>query len=198
MLLKVLMVLKVALFSTHILMEDENKALQSYNKWNSEHMQAAFDYFNSQNDKDLGNAEKKLRDEMMEFDFKTFENKSLIRYMKMMTNIGDAALSPHNLENIEGAIGGMLVSYSDFKAPMYKSNDPNEVIDSFPKIDFIMRNCRDPDELKYYWECWYNSVGRKTKENYFKYSKLRNDAAKLNGKKRLESFQDILIEFVLL
>lgn len=181
MLLKTLMVLKVALFSTNLLLEDENGALNSCSKWNNEHMQLSFDFFISGNDEELGNGEKKLRNEIMKYDFNSFQNKSLIRYMKMMTNIGDAALSPSDTKSIEGAIKGMLDSFSKYKAPKYKSQDPTEFIDVIPDVDSIMMNSRDAIELKHYWENWYNTVGRNNKNNFFKYSKLRNDAAKFNS-----------------
>ena len=181
MLLKTLMVLKVALFSTNLLLEDESEALNSCNIWNNAQIQMAFDYFNSGNDEELANAEKKLRNELMKYDYNSFQNKSLIRYMKMMTNIGDAALSPYDLKNIEGAIVGMLDSFSKYKAPKYESQDPTVFIDVIPDVDDIMMNSRDANELKHYWESWHNTVGRNNKKNFFTYSKLRNDAAKLNS-----------------
>ena len=187
------MVLKVALFSTNLLLEDESGALNCSNKWNNEYMKVSLDYFNSGNDEELGKAEKKLRNEIMRYDLNSFQNKSLIRYMQMMTNIGDAVLSPTEMKNIEGAIVGMLDSFSKYKALKYKSEDPNELINVIPDVHDIMMNSRDANELKYYWESWYNTVGRNNKNNFFKYSKLRNDAAKLYSKKRMELIRDILI-----
>ena len=186
MLLKALMVLKVALFSSNFVLEDESEALNSYNKWNNNHMQVAFDYFNTGNEEELGIAEKKLRNELVKYNFECFENKTLIRYMKMMTNIGDAALTPYDMNNIEETIGSMLDSFSKFKAPKYTSENQTEVLNLDPDLNSIMRNSRDSNELKFYWESWHNIVGRNNKKNFFKYSKLRNDAAKLNSIKKLQ------------
>ncbi|CAO1336227.1 unnamed protein product [Diamesa serratosioi] len=175
------MVLKVALFTSNIPTLNESEALSSYNKWNNDHMQVALNYFNSGNDEELGKAEKELRNEILKYDLKSFQNKTLIRYMKMMTNIGDAALSPNDMNNIEEAIGGMLNSFSKYKAPKYESEDPTEDLDLNPDLNSIMMKSRDPNELKFYWESWHNDVGRNNKNNFFKYSKLRNEAAKLNN-----------------
>lgn len=45
-----------------------------------------------------------------------------------------------------------------------------------------MAESENPDELKYYWEQWYNLAGTPTKKDFAAYVRLKNAAARLNSK----------------
>lgn len=50
------------------------------------------------------------------------------------------------------------------------------------EIESILAESEDPEELKYYWEQWYNLAGTPTKNNFATYVRLKNQAARLNSK----------------
>jgi hypothetical protein len=51
-----------------------------------------------------------------------------------------------------------------------------------------MSQSRDYDELLHYWQAWHEAVGPPLKNKYVRYVQLANQAAKLNGKKKLHTF----------
>lgn len=53
---------------------------------------------------------------------------------------------------------------------------------SYLEIESILAESEDPEELKYYWEQWYNLAGTPTKNNFATYVRLKNQAARLNSK----------------
>lgn len=46
----------------------------------------------------------------------------------------------------------------------------------------IFAKSEDPDELKYYWEEWYNHAGTPVRKHFQKYVELNKEAAILNSK----------------
>ncbi|XP_058124050.1 angiotensin-converting enzyme-like [Anopheles coustani] len=50
-----------------------------------------------------------------------------------------------------------------------------------PELTEIFANNRDPEELKYYWEKWYNEVGTTARKPFEKYVELNMKAALLNN-----------------
>ncbi len=50
------------------------------------------------------------------------------------------------------------------------------------EVESILSSSEDPDELKYYWEQWYNLAGTPTKSDFATYVRLKNEAARLNSK----------------
>lgn len=50
------------------------------------------------------------------------------------------------------------------------------------ELESILADSENPEELKYYWEQWYNLAGTPTKNNFATYARLKNEAARLNSK----------------
>lgn len=50
-----------------------------------------------------------------------------------------------------------------------------------PEISEILSKSRDPEELQYYWQQWYDKAGTAIRNEYKRYVELSNEAAKLNG-----------------
>lgn len=52
------------------------------------------------------------------------------------------------------------------------------------ELTAILAESENPEELKYYWEQWYNLAGAPTKNNFATYVGLKNEAARLNSEFR--------------
>lgn len=117
---------------------------------------------------------------LSDFKYENFENKTLKRMIKLLTNIGDAKLNEDDFKEIQNAVTRMQSIYAKVKVPDFK--DRSKLVSLEPEITEAFANSRDPEELKYYWIKWYDGAGLPSKNDYFKYVELRNKAAKLNGK----------------
>jgi peptidyl-dipeptidase A len=128
---------------------------------------------------DFATFSKGVANDLSVFDYKNFQNKTLKRLIKFLTNIGDAKLSENDFNDIQEAVTNMQSTYAKVKVPDFK--DRTKLVSLEPEITEAFAKSRNPEELKYYWTKWYNAAGLPSKNNYFNYVKLRNKAAKLNG-----------------
>lgn len=122
---------------------------------------------------------KGVANDLSVFDYKSFQNETLKRLIKFLTNIGDAKLSEKDFNEIQDAVTHMQSTYAKVKVPDYK--DSSKLVSLEPEITEVFAKSRDPEELKYYWIKWYDAAGLPSKNDFFKYVELRNKAAKLNG-----------------
>lgn len=123
---------------------------------------------------------KSIAKSLSAFNYENFENKTLKRLIKFLTNIGDAKLNEDDFNEIQNAVTRMQSIYAKVKIPDFK--DKSQLVSLEPEIIETFANSRDPEELKYYWVKWYDGAGLPSKNDFFKYVELRNKAAKLNGK----------------
>lgn len=118
-------------------------------------------------------------EELLKFDFSSFENETLKRQIDKMTFLEDAWLDDESFKAIQNAITKMQDIYAVTGIPKYQNEI--EMVALEPDIINTFRYSRDPEELKYYWTQWHDKVGTPNKGSFFEYAKLRNEAAKLNG-----------------
>lgn len=52
---------------------------------------------------------------------------------------------------------------------------------SLSELTEILDKSEDPEELKYYWEQWYNLAGKPVRKHFDKYVELNKEAAILNS-----------------
>lgn len=66
------------------------------------------------------------------------------------------------------------------------------------EITSVLDSSNDPEELKYYWQEWYNKAGAPVRADFDKYVALNKEAAVLNSKKAeiLEIIQPFLNQLV--
>lgn len=74
----------------------------------------------------------------------------------------------------------MQGNYAKVKVCQYK-NPSNCDLALEPEITDILIHSRDPEELKYYWQQWYDKAGTAVRDKYKRYLELNKDAAELNG-----------------
>lgn len=122
---------------------------------------------------------KSVANDLSVFDYKSFQNETLKRLIKFLTNIGDAKLSEDEFNEIQDAVTHMQSTYAKVKVPDYK--DSSKLVSLEPEITEVFAKSRNAEELKYYWIKWYDAAGLRSKNDFFKYVELRNKAAKLNG-----------------
>lgn len=178
------------------LQDEEAEAKEQLLIWNAELEEVNFNYFSSfkayKQTKNMRNKrlfrqaiakrdelQKDIRNKISRFNFNDFNDKNLKRRLKMMTNLGDELLPQFKYNAMHSVLSAMERNYAEMKIPKYG----NEIKDLSlnPDITRIMEKSRDPEELKYYWLQWYTKLGRKNKNKYPIYVKLRNEAAKLNS-----------------
>ncbi|KAL7038763.1 hypothetical protein ACKWTF_009688 [Chironomus riparius] len=131
------------------------------------------------------------------FDYNSFENKTLKRLIKFLTNIGDAKLSETDFNEIQDAVSRMQSTFAKVKVPDFK--DRSKLVSLEPEITEAFAKSRNPEELKYYWIKWYDGAGLPNKKDFFKYVGLRNKAANMNGFKNgadtwLDEYEDPTFE----
>lgn len=126
---------------------------------------------------------------LLNFNTADFKNATLKRIIDKLTNIGDAILDPLDFNKMKDSIMKMQSNYATAKVPSF--TDKNIMYSLEPEITTILESSRNPDELKYYWEQWYELTGKPSRGNFYKYCNLRNKAAKKLSKccERLQSTQ---------
>lgn len=117
---------------------------------------------------------------LLQYNFKRFENATLKRLIKKLVEIDDDLLEPADYRELHHVIANMQGNYAKVKIPSYK--DKSKLVQLEPEITEIFETGTDPEELKYYWTQWYDRAGTPVKDDFFKYVELKNKAAKLNRK----------------
>lgn len=118
---------------------------------------------------------------LLQFQFNDFQNATLKRMMKSLTNIGDAILDEPDFVAIKQAVLRMQTNYATAKVPSYK--DEKILFSLEPEITNVFETSTDPDELKHYWKAWYNLAGKPNRKDFWKYVNLRNKAAWKNSER---------------
>merc|ERR1712042_118185 len=122
---------------------------------------------------------KMLGKEAQAFNIKQIKDRDVKRKLKLMKNIGIAALSENKLKEFISLTSNMATIYSTAKVQEYGSSKRNFSLD--PELTEILSNSRNPKELQYYWEQWREASGKQMKDMYNEYVNLYNEAAELNG-----------------
>jgi hypothetical protein len=111
--------------------------------------------------------------------WKRFENATLRRQFKIMSNIGPGALSEKDIILYTNVTAEMQNIYGTAKVPDYK--DPDLLNALTPGLDKILRESWDWDELEHTWTGWRAASGAKMFKIYPIYVDLEGKSAQLNG-----------------
>ena len=122
---------------------------------------------------------KKLGKEAQRFDVDKIKDYDVARKIKLMKNIGTAALPDQQVKKFIGLTTSMSETYSKAKVNGYENSSEQKSLE--PHLTEILAESRDPEELKYYWEQWREKSGAEIREMYGEYVDLYNQAAALNG-----------------
>lgn len=123
---------------------------------------------------------KRVAFKLMKYDYQVYENKTLKRLIKKLVDVGNDILTGDDFRELNDAVAKMQGNYAKVKIPSYR--DKSIMFQLEPEITEILGTSSDPNELEYYWTQWYDLAGTPSKENFFKYAKLKNKAARLNRK----------------
>lgn len=141
------------------------------------------------------NEEVKIK--MKKFNLSTFEDHDLVRKIELLSaGEGDSLLPQEKYEELTNIIDEMQTNFASTKVPSYK--DKKTMVSMEPEIVTIFQLSKDPEELKHYWVEWYNRAGTKSKDAFFKYIQLRNEAAGLSGKLTFRNLDEISIKIFFL
>jgi len=122
---------------------------------------------------------KKFGKEAQKFDVTQIKDKDVIRKLKLMKNIGTAALPEDELRKFISLTANMGKMYSTAKVLDFETKQKQYSLE--PELTEVLAKSRNPDELKYYWKQWRESSGKEIRGMYHTYVGLYNKAAKLNG-----------------
>lgn len=113
------------------------------------------------------------------YKWNNFKDEELKRKIKKLVKLGDAFLSESKFKELDKTVTEMQSNYAKVKVESFA--DKSKELPLEPEISDILTKSRDPDELKYYWVKWHDQAGTVSKENFFKYAALKNEAARLNS-----------------
>ncbi|KAL4660481.1 angiotensin-converting enzyme [Arapaima gigas] len=115
--------------------------------------------------------------EARKFDTTDFQDPSVKRILKKLSDIERAELPEAELKEYNNLLATMETKYSVAKV----CRDNGECLPLDPDLTKIMAESRDYDELLFAWQGWRNASGRKIRQDYTRYVELANKAARLNG-----------------
>ncbi|XP_055848354.1 angiotensin-converting enzyme-like isoform X2 [Episyrphus balteatus] len=123
---------------------------------------------------------KKIAADCKKFEWQRFDDADLRRQFKMLTKLGYAALPEKDYDELLSVLSKMESNYAKIKICNYKDQTKcNMQLE--PEIEDLLPKSRDPEELKYYWQMWYDKAGTAVKDSYMRYLELNLQAAKLNN-----------------
>uniref|UniRef100_A0A671V3H3 Angiotensin-converting enzyme n=1 Tax=Sparus aurata TaxID=8175 RepID=A0A671V3H3_SPAAU len=168
---------------------DAKKFLDDYNRtaegvWNA-YTEASWKY-----NTDINEANKQLQknlemsahtlqygEKARMYDTTDFQDASVKRIIKKLSDIERAALSAAELEEYNTLLSNMETKYS--VATVCREDGRCHPLD--PDLQKIMAESRDYDELLFAWKGWRDSAGKVLRQDYKRYVELANKAATLNG-----------------
>nr|XP_048686115.1 angiotensin-converting enzyme isoform X2 [Caretta caretta] len=112
-----------------------------------------------------------------QFDYSDFQDQSVKRILKKLSDIERAALPDLELKEYNNILSDMETTYSIAK--VCKGQDKCYPLD--PDLTDILAKSRDYDELLFFWKGWRDASGKEIKSKYKRYVELSNKAARLNG-----------------
>ncbi|KAK5850642.1 hypothetical protein PBY51_001503 [Eleginops maclovinus] len=112
-----------------------------------------------------------------QYDTTDFQDGSVKRIVKKLSDIERAALSKAELEEYNTLLSNMETKYSVAKV----CKEDKTCLPLDPDLQKIMAESRDYDELLFAWKGWRDVAGKVLREDYKRYVELANTAAKLNG-----------------
>ncbi|KAM7381883.1 hypothetical protein PAMA_012642 [Pampus argenteus] len=112
-----------------------------------------------------------------QYDTADFQDASVKRIIKKLSDIERAALPSAQLQEYNTLLSNMETKYS--VAEVCRANGTCHPLD--PDLQKIMAESRDYDELLFAWKGWRDAAGKVLRTDYKRYVELANEAATLNG-----------------
>lgn len=113
-----------------------------------------------------------------------YQDPDVKRKLKILKNIGTAALNDTDLTALNAARNRMSQTYNNAKiCPFNRQNCNHRNEDALPldpHIETILASSTDYDEMKWIWEQWHEKSGKLMRDDFKQYVDLMNKAAKVN------------------
>ncbi|XP_055907683.1 angiotensin-converting enzyme-like [Eupeodes corollae] len=123
---------------------------------------------------------KQIAEDLKQFDWQNFQDPDLKRQFKKLAKLGYAALSEKDYDKLLSVLSMMDSNYAKVRVCSYIDRMSCD-LQLEPELTEILTTSRDPEELEYYWQMWYDKAGTPTRESFEKYIELNTKAAKLNN-----------------
>ncbi|XP_058122546.1 angiotensin-converting enzyme-like [Anopheles ziemanni] len=123
---------------------------------------------------------KQISETLSQYDYESFQDEDLKRRVKRLVGLVYSALPVDKFAEILNAVNNMKENYAKIKVCDYHDRNKCDLALE-PELTEILANSRDAEELKYYWQQWYDAAGAPTREDFQKYVDLNGEAAKLNN-----------------
>lgn len=112
--------------------------------------------------------------------YKEYTDKDLSRRIEKLADLGYAALPEEKYKELVQTTSDIEANYAKIKVCDFKDRSKCDLALE-PHITDILINSRNPEELAYYWQQWYDKAGTAVRDKYKRYLELNLEAAKLNG-----------------
>lgn len=116
--------------------------------------------------------------EARKYDTTDFQDPSVKRILKKLSDLERAALNDTELNEYNNLLASMETTYSVAKVC---KGDGSPCLALEPDLTKIMAESRNYDELLFAWQGWRNVSGRELRQRYERYVELANLAARSNG-----------------
>lgn len=113
-----------------------------------------------------------------------FTDPAVKRKLKILKDIGTAALSESDLTNLNAAKNRMTTVYNNGRICPSAKRDCNLATEGLtldPEIELLMASSENFDELQWTWEQWHEKSGKLMRDDYKIYVDFMNAAAVANG-----------------
>jgi peptidyl-dipeptidase A len=128
----------------------------------------------------LSEEEKQDWQELMKFDWQSFQDYDLKRQFEKNSHLGLGSLPKDKIKRYNTIVNEMTKIYSTSKICAF--DDPTKCdLALEPNLVNILANSRNPDQLKHVWVEWRNAVGPHCKNLFSEYVELGNEAARLGN-----------------
>nr|XP_015217378.1 PREDICTED: angiotensin-converting enzyme isoform X1 [Lepisosteus oculatus] len=115
--------------------------------------------------------------EARKFDYTDFQDESVKRILKKLSEIERAGLPQNELKDYNELLSRMETTYSVATV----CQEGRRCLPLDPDLTEIMAKSRDYKELLFAWQGWRDASGKKIRQDYKTYVELSNKAARLNG-----------------
>lgn len=169
-------------------LENLNKELAKRTNVETE---AAWEYASDINDEhekkkneisaELAKFMKEVASDIQKFNWRSYQSEDVKRQFKMLTKLGYSALPEADYAEFLETVSAMESNFAKVKVCDYKNNTKCDLALE-PEIEEIITTSRDPEELKFYWQQFYDKAGTAVRVQFERYVDLNTKAAKLNSK----------------
>uniref|UniRef100_A0A182JF94 Angiotensin-converting enzyme n=1 Tax=Anopheles atroparvus TaxID=41427 RepID=A0A182JF94_ANOAO len=104
---------------------------------------------------------KEISETLAKYDYESFQDDDLRRRVKKLVGLGYSALPEDKFAKMRDAINNMKENYAKIKVCDFHDRTKCD-LSLEPELTEILANSRDAEELKYYWQQWYDAAGAPT------------------------------------